>query len=507
MNGNNPYAEVKSNPFAISLTEVPILDYPLFFRLVDALMAEKGNHCLTYFAYPFHDRLRMICCIGLDRSHAIRIFSYEWKAGMDRPPDALTTHHPAFHGFERELYENHGVPFTGHPWMKPVRYPADRHHQHEMMDNYPFYTIEGEELHEVGVGPIHAGVIEPGYFRFICHGETVFHLEIQLGYQHRGVEKTLTEQSGILKGSVLSESIAGDTAVGHSLAYALLTEALGSKVIGERLSIEREIALEMERIAVHIGDMAALCNDVAYQLGQVVNEALRTLIINTTQRWCGNRFGKGLIRPCGTRYPLTPEMKNDLLHHLEEVESRFNQITDRIFSMPSVLGRFEAIGKVTEQQALSIGAVGMAARSSGLARDTRWSHPTGSRRNNRYEPVVIPSGDVWARAQLRKLEVGRSITMIRELTRQWEDAGSVSEPCYAFPFQPGTLAVSLTEGWRGEICHAAVTGNQGELLRYKVKDPSFHNWTALALAVRNQEISDFPLCNKSYNLSYCGHDL
>ena len=176
------------------------------------------------------------------------------------------------------------------------------------MDNYPFYNIDSEELHEVGVGPVHAGVIEPGHFRFICNGEKVLHLEIQLGYQHRGIEKLFIEKNNALQRCILSESIAGDTSVGHALAHSQLIESLAGIEVSETLQIERCIALEMERLAVHIGDTAALCGDVAYQLGQVVCEALRTTIINTTQLWCGNRFGKGLVRPGGSNYPLSNDV-------------------------------------------------------------------------------------------------------------------------------------------------------------------------------------------------------
>jgi Ni,Fe-hydrogenase III large subunit len=359
--------------------------------------------------------------------------------------------------------------------------------------------MEGGELHEVGVGPVHAGVIEPGYFRFLCNGEKVLHLEIQLGYQHRGIEKLFLEKKSAVQRAVLAENIAGDTAIGHSIAHASLFPGINSGVCG--------IALEMERLAVHIGDTAALCTDIAYQFGQVVNEALRTMVINTTQAWCGNRFGKGLVRPGGTRYPLTKEIAARILSVIGEVEERYSQVTGEIFTNPSVLGRFEGIGRVTTQQAAMIGAVGMAARSSGLKRDIRWSHPFLSYGNLSFTPEVIPGGDVWARAMLRKREALQSIALIRELLKDESNLQTALPQINISIFPTSIFTLSLVEGWRGEIVHSAVTDESGNLVHYKIKDPSFHNWMALALAVRNQEISDFPLCNKSYNLSYCGHDL
>jgi len=181
-------------------------------------------------------------------------------------------------------------------------------------------------------------------------------------------------------------------------------------------------------------------------------------------------------------------------------------IAREIFSNSSVLGRFEGTGRVTARQAAMIGAVGMAARSSGLGRDIRRSHPFQAFTVVPYEPVTLNQGDVWARAMLRRLEAERSLAVIRELTGYNGEEG-IPRPAYDLKFPGSFYAISLAEGWRGEIMHSAVTDGKGNILHYKIKDPSFHNWMALALAVRNQEISDFPLCNKSYNLSYCGHDL
>jgi Ni,Fe-hydrogenase III large subunit len=176
--------------------------------------------------------------------------------------------------------------------------------------------------------------------------------------------------------------------------------------------------------------------------------------------------------------------------------------------MPSVLARFEDIGQVTRNQALSIGSVGMVARTCGINRDIRFSHPFQYFRKYKIQPVILESGDVLARGMLRVKEVGESIKMIRELIKlQKELAKNIPRPVYYHKLRPGRFSLSLVEGWRGEICHSAVTDGSGRIIHYKVKDPSFHNWMALALAVRSQEISDFPVCNKSFNLSYCGNDL
>lgn len=508
------YTEQYENPGAIPLSAVPVVEYGEFCAFIDRLMGEEGTHVVAYFAIPLPDRYRFICCMAADENHAILLLSHELAVAGEPALPSLTVRHPQFHLFEREIHENTGVMFDGHPWLKPVRFPVGTA---VPMNDYPFFSMDGEALHEVGVGPVHAGIIEPGHFRFLCQGERVLHLEIQLGYQHRGVERLLAEETSGLRRALLAESIAGDTAIGHSLAFAGVMESLASVKVPERLSAERAVALEMERIAVHIGDMAALCNDVAYQFGQAVNEALRTGVINGMQTWCGNRFGKGLIRPGGTRYPLEPGTAAALLKMLDETGKRFFAARDRIFSLPSVLGRFEGTGILTPLQASLIGAVGPAARSSGMYRDIRWSHPFGAYRDLACEPAMLEKGDVWSRAMIRALEIGKSLEIIRGLLGGYPsgtdnrngtpDTGPVPLPSFDSPLAPSSVAWSLTEGWRGEICHMAITDESGRIRHYKVKDPSFHNWTALAIAVRNQEISDFPLCNKSFNLSYCGHDL
>jgi Ni,Fe-hydrogenase III large subunit len=176
--------------------------------------------------------------------------------------------------------------------------------------------------------------------------------------------------------------------------------------------------------------------------------------------------------------------------------------------MPSVLARFDEIGTVTRQQALDIGAVGMAARTCGVTRDIRLTHPFQYYRKYQVQPVVLQTGDVHARGMLRNLEVRESIKIINDLIRAWREKEKTrSAPVYSYRLKPGSIAVSVIEAWRGEICHVVHTDDKGRIAYYKVKDPSMHNWMALALAVRNQEISDFPVCNKSFNLSYCGFDL
>ena len=275
------------------------------------------------------------------------------------------------------------------------------------------------------------------------------------------------------------------------------------------LGIERTVALEMERIAMHLADTGALCMDIGYQLGQVACEALRTIVINTTQRWCGNRFAKGLIRFGGTHYPLTDDLKMLVLKNLNEVETRYAEVVHSLEGTSSVLARFEDCGVVTRTQALRIGAVGMAARASGLVRDIRQTHPRGAYgKLIAHDPVAENSGDVYARLRVRMREVAQSAGYVRTLLDTLDCGMRVASlPDYRMALESDALAFSLVEGWRGEVCHVGITGSDGQFRQYKIYDPSLHNWTALALSVRGAGISDFPICNKSFNLSYCGHDL
>ncbi len=496
------------NGSSLDIEQIPILPYNQFYAEVDMLMESVGIHCVTYYAVPSEDDLTFYCCLADDEEHKLFVLGHRQKrVGASLP--SLTSKHYAFHCFEREIHENWGVSFPDHPWLKPIRYPANRYNHQNVIENYPFYSISSDELHEVGVGPIHAGVIEPGHFRFICNGEKVLHLEIMLGYQHRGIEELMLTKSTILQRSILAESIAGDTAVGHSLAFAVCMESLAGVAVPDRLQLERIIALELERIAIHIGDTGALCTDIAYQLGQVVSEALRTIVINTTQLWCGNRFGKGFIRPAGSNYPLTGEVAQQVLNNIEDVEQRFKQLTTRIYTLPSVLARFEEIGILTPKQAHMTGIVGLAAKASNNKRDIRYSHPFQYYKHLDFLPVAMETGDMLSRALMRRYEVEQSIEMVKLLLEKHQLLinEEIPKPNYSLKLQANKFTISLVEGWRGEICHTAITNEKGELIHYKVKDPSLHNWMGLALAVRNQEISDFPICNKSFNLSYCGHDL
>ena len=495
---------------AVALRDIPEVPYAEFYAELDTRLADPRYHVAHYFALPDGDRMRFICLLLDDAEHRVLIASHTMDYYDEGVLPSLTARHPALHPFERDITERYGIRFDGMPWDKPLRFPADGYDRRSSIDNYPFYTMEGHSLHEVNVGPIHAGIIEPGAFRFICNGEQVLHLEIALGYQHRGVEAEFVRTENRLRQACLAESIAGDSAVAHATAFAAAIEKLTAVRLPEALEIERTLALELERMAMQIADTGALSMDVGYQLGQVACEALRTMTINTTQAWCGNRFGKGLLRPGGTDHPLDAETTEMIRRNVREIARRYDEVRHDLKSSPSLLARFEQCGTVPREEMLRIGGVGQAARASGVERDLRASHPWGCYATLlRHEPIVKRQGDVMARLTVRCREVLQSAACIDTLTARRAEIGfgTLPQSDYTTPLAPRSLAFGLVEGWRGETCHVVITDAAGHIAACRVKDPSLHNWMALALAVRGEGISDFPICNKSFNLSYCGHDL
>jgi Ni,Fe-hydrogenase III large subunit len=419
---------------------------------------------------------------------------------------ALTPELPQAQAFEREILETHGIVPEGHPWPKPLRRHAELEgpcDAHMDPDGYPFFRVEGPGIHEVAVGPVHAGIIEPGHFRFQCHGETVLHLEIQLGYQHRDAQALLLRSSPARR-LVIAETIAGDTSVGHALAYSMALEALTDTAPTPQAEAMRGIALELERLANHVGDLGALCSDVGYLPGASWFGRLRGDFLNLSLEICGSRFGRGLVVPGGVRFDLPVAGRGPFLARLQAAGTDLRHIADVVFQTSAVVSRFDGTGVVTTATAETLGLVGVAARASGCDRDVRRDHPAGIYRRTNIEPAAASSGGVMARAQIRRREADHSIALVREQVETLPDgARSVA----LGQTRPHALAVTLVEGWRGEIAHVAATDHKGQIAAYQIVDPSFHNWLGLALAMRGGQISDFPLCNKSFNLSYAGHDL
>lgn len=490
-----------STPFLLlaNATGVPWAEVPAMpvADLVGATAGElrRGGRLCAWFGVPEGDAVVLAAVIAFDADNTLAVARSLPFAGAY---PALTVSHPQAHLFEREVWEQHGVTPVGHPWLKPVRRAAGT-----APANGEFFRVDGPEIHEVAVGPVHAGIIEPGHFRFQCAGEEVLHLEIALGYQHRGIEEALA--GGPHRATLIQmETIAGDSTIAHATAYATVMEALAETEAPLRAQWLRAIALELERLANHTGDIGALAGDVAFLPTQAACGKLRGDFLNLTAMLCGNRFGRGLVRPGGCRHGLEPDLAARLRERLGIALADTALATAWFWDAASVRVRFENTGVVFPNQAQELGLVGPAARACGLVRDVRYDHPAGWHRFAQAPVAVWPDGDVFARARVRTLEIQRSGEYLLEQLAAAPDGGMADE---LPPPVPDTLAVALVEGWRGEVCHVALTDSAGTFRRYKITDPSFHNWSGLALALRGTAISDFPICNKSFNLSYCGHDL
>lgn len=498
---------IKNNQ-CLALTAIPKLDFSIFREQLLAVAQDEGQ-VVQFFAFTKADEVQMLAILRQQgQLLAARCLAPTRFA-------SLTAQSPKFHLFEREMAEQYGLHPEGHPWLKMVRYHPNYTHRDDVFGNdyhadipgnYPVFRVEGENVHEVAVGPVHAGIIEPGHFRFQCGGERVFHLEIQLGYQHRGVEQLL-ETVPLSRLPLIAETIAGDTSIGHVLCQAQALEALAGIQVTEGSENIRALALELERIANHVGDLGALNQDVAFAPPAAYLGRIRGEYLNLSLILSGNRFGRGLIRPGGVTQPLTTTHQGLVRQKLTELTPEVEHITEMIFSAPSVLARFDGTGIVSAQEAEQIGLVGFAGRASGQAYDVRTAFPFGPYHHLPANKNQRIDGDVCSRAKVRGEEISHATNLSQQLLANDLTPGPDMPDLASLKLTPNSMVVTLQEAWRGEVSHCLLTDDHGQIDRYKIKDPSFHNWQGLALALRDEEISEFPLCNKSFNLSYCGFDL
>jgi Ni,Fe-hydrogenase III large subunit len=493
------------NRRAIPLAHLP--DEPIeTFRRSVAEAVERGWRLAAFFGMPeSHGATRLIAVLADDR-----------RGELGATTAIVTDHYPALAPdcpeamyFEREIAEQCGVTPLGHLDLRPIRrHPPDHRAgtappEHFDRERNDFRQVEGQAVHEVAVGPVHAGIIEPGHFRFQAYGEEILQLEIMLGYQHRGVE-LLLERHDRARAVLVAESIAGDTVIGHGGAYCSAIEALGRARKTPRAQAIRGIALEIERLANHIGDLGAIAGDIAYQPAAAYFGRMRGECLNALMSISGNRYGRGLIRPGGTLFDLPPGMVAELTDRMERLRDELTPVADLMLTNASVQARLEGVGKLSAEAGLRLGVVGPVARACDIPRDVRHDHPYGLFRFAHVPVSTAWAGDVLARTLVRWVEVRRSLDFVIEQMAGLPK-GPIRVECGAL--RPGEIVVAMSEGWRGEIVHVCITGDDGGIRRHKVVDPSFHNWPAVPAALAGNQISDFPLCNKSFNLSYAGHDL
>jgi len=481
------YCVIKNNK-RIDINEIPFMD----FNTLRAQLCATNLRPLAFFGMEEGEKIRLFTALADDEKGEI-LLSCAYLNKDLKEYESITAENHQYHMFEREFYEQFLIKPKNHPWLKPVR---------KNQDKYEFFEIKGEETHQVAVGPIHAGVIEPGHFRFMCQGEKIYNLEIMLGYQHRGCEELMSKKHSIQ----LAESICGDSVAAYATAYSQIIEVLSDTTITKKAGIIRRIALELERIAVHIGDMGAILGDIGYLMGKEVYGVTRTLVINTMLEISGSRFARGLICPGGVNFDIDEKMSHKIIKMLNDVKKTVDKMTQATFGSSTVVSRLEKTGVLNTETAQELNMVGLIARSCSLMLDSRFDFKdefySGLKRTS-----FKATNDAFSRFRIRYKEVKESIRFVGKMLDELQKYKDEKLCVPINPLKENSFAISITEGWRGEVVHIAFTDRFGKISKYKIKDPSFNNWWGLMMAVRNNGISDFPLCNKGFDLSYCGFDL
>lgn len=414
--------------------------------------------------------------------------------------------------FERELRDLFGIEPVGHP--QPRRLVLHQHWPDDWFpmrrdagpapamavgtEQYPFVPVSGTGVYEIPVGPVHAGLIEPGHFRFWVVGETILRMKARLWFVHKGIER-LFENAGVMDGVAIAERISGDTAVGHAIAYCQAVEDARQVTVPEDAQVLRAVLLESERIYNHVADIGALCNDVGFGLANAWALSLREELLQLHRDVTGHRLLRGGVVPGGAHVQRLPTHDE-----LDRIGARFEELVGLADSNAFVMERFTGTASLDSSHARDLGLVGPAARASGLACDARAAHPFVDL-SGAFVPASQDAGDVLARYRVRVDEVRTSLRLLGDLLRR-------SGPLHAHATRGGPSerlsgsGVGIAEGWRGAIVHRVELAG-GRLARVKVVDPSFMNWPALPVSLADTIVPDFPLANKSFNLSYAGNDL
>lgn len=422
--------------------------------------------------------------------------------------------------YERKIKTFFGLTPVGHPDLRPLilhdNWPVDVYPLRKNVDwrtkpvhgggHYKFHKIGGESVYEIPVGPIHAGIIEPGYFRFSVLGEEILQLEPRLGFTHKGSEK-LFEKLALEDCVKLSEKISGDSSFSHSMCFCQALEALGEIVVPRRAQFLRVIYAELERLANHFGDIGAIMLDTGFNFGGANGARLREIVMRLNEVVGGNRFLRRINHVGGVNVDISDSGKKTLEDSLTDIVKDFAEVINIIETSATLLNRLKGTGILEQEVAKDYGALGVAARAAGISIDARLDYPYAAYDVLWREPVeVLQEGDVLARFQIRVKEAFASVALIRAALTQMP-SGDISAQPARVELKRNALALGCVEGWRGEITYFVTTDAAGALNRVYPHDPSFVNWSLLSYAAVGNIVPDFPLINKSFNLSYSGNDL
>jgi Ni,Fe-hydrogenase III large subunit len=477
-------------------------------RALDLLRA-ANTRLVSIFGSTDDNRVRHVHYLIDVNGREYRMFSSP-VTGLIPSATPIT---PAAAWYERELHDQYGIECDGHPDPRPLLFHENwPENVHPMVDDashvpwidddrqYRFLRVQGNGVCEVPVGPIHAGIIEPGHFRFSVVGDTVLHLELRHFYTHKGTEK-LFENTPVMDAVMIAESVSGDNCFSHAVACCQAIENAFAISVPPRAQAIRLIGLELERMLAHIADIGALCGDVGFSVPAAYTARIKESLLQASTRFFGTRFWRGVAVPGGVTLDLSSADTVEFGRMVTSAVREFQQMARLILHTSSVQNRFESTGILTAEIAKQLAVVGPAARASGIRLDVRRDHPSGRYRDINVDVPVYKYGDVLARARIRIDETAISMGLIDE-TLQEIPSGSVLVPV---PLSGNAEALSAVESPRGELLYW-VRIRDGKITRCHIKSPSFQNWPALPLAMPGNIIADFPLINKSFNLSYSGCD-
>jgi len=450
---------------------------------------------------------------GRASSHELVHLDVPLAGGAPAVPTLAALSFPASR-FEREMRDLLGIVPAGHPdprplvghgfWPEqfhPLREDAVLPESGDRGQPFLFTPVEGDGVYEIPVGPVHAGVIEPGHFRFNVLGETILKMRARLYFTHKGTEKLFAGRL-LVDGVALAERVSGDTSVGHAVAYCEAIESLAGATIPDRAAMGRVVLLELERMYNHIGDVGAILADTGFAVGQMHALRLREALLRLNKRLTGHRLLRGVVVPGGLACDIEA---GALVPNLRGIVADFDEIVAISFANTLVTDRLEGTGRLPVEVARDFGVVGYVARGCGLAGDVRVEYPSRAYQRLSASPATALTGDVKARTLVRVREIAASLGLIEQAL-----AAGGSSPATKVeigPLPAFTMGFGIVEGWRGRIAHAVMANDEGRLHRVKIVDPSFFNWPALARALEDNIVPDFPLCNKSFNQSYSGNDL
>jgi Ni,Fe-hydrogenase III large subunit/Ni,Fe-hydrogenase III component G len=429
---------------------------------------------------------------------------------------SLASSLPSVNWQEREIQDWFGIAAEGHPNPRRVALHDHWPDVHPLLKSFrigevlPAFEGEqhvyrptlGEGVFQIPVGPVHAGIIEPGHFNFAVAGEPILYLQLRMFYTHKGTEK-LFEQLPVPQCVFLAESVSGDSAFSHGTAFCQAVETAGGAEVPFRAAVMRTILLELERVYNHVADIGAIAMDVGFVVANAHAGRVREMVLALNEELTGSRLLRGMVCVGGVRRDWDDGQLSVLRQTMETVEREFRDLVALIRSSDSTRDRLEHTGFLHPEKAAALGIVGVGGRASGVDLDVRRDHPYAAYRNLSWRVPVYPEGDVLRRMQVRIDEAFESFEMIRDAAANLP-GGPHRAP--ARVIEPGRCALSAVEGWRGEIVYWVRTGAGNRIERCKVKDPSVNNWPALVEAVEGNIIADFPVINKSFNLSYSGTD-